>query len=1129
MNLKRISFTLALVMVLTMVFGFLGKIDTKAEVVIRETSVVYQQDDLNNPANDRVKYKEAVAEMVENNKMKIGPNEYETVESPNTRFYNTNYEIGGIECASGACIGFIWGIPSGDGSHKEAGGVAVKISNNSSKSVRYTFKVMSLRETTSYNEITFKERWEAYIENNEYSVLVDAHDTLERVVSSSSPSQVKQIILSMKEVGSSSTELETLKAKIKELEAEIAKLKQEKQGLQTKVDSAEAENAELKTQVQEKTTEVENSNKKITELENKIKTLEENSTANTEEINKLKTELAAEKAKNQDLNNQIAELNKKISNLEKENKDLKDKLATATQKITELEKKIKDKDAKIAELEAQLAEKDKIIAQKDNQIKNLEAERDNKQKQIDSLTTDLNKVKSDLAASGNENQALKDKIAQLEAQIAQLKADKEGLNAEILKLKAEIAQLKGQLAEKDKNIEALNKKAAELQKEIDDLKNHIESLDEIIAKLKAEKDNLNKQIENANNELDKAKEDLENLKKELEDTKAKAEADKAKLQSELDEAKDKIADLDKKIADNDAAKQKLQEELDKEKAKADADQNKIKDLEKQIADKDNENANLNNEKSTLENKVKDLENQIAEKDKTIEDLNNQIVDKEKAITDLENKIKELEKEKADLEEKIKALLDSDSKKDELIKKLQEQLDKVNKALEDAKNKNNTDNNQAEADRKKLANEIEKLKKELEEARKALEEKEIKLEVNDIKEGDRIIYITLPKNAEIDDRVIVTKNGKEIGEKTLTKTDILAGKTFVELKEPVKAGDVIVVSIVGQDGKSKASTSNTVKGLSGRALIEKLKNLIDRANSVKDPSDSLLRAIDRATDILYDKSSNDNDYRWAIEILERELGRIRNFDKYRLSLNNDPKEGDKEVSGRSESGWYIDAFINGRRIDYTQADYRGNFTLKFKDALKGGDKLVLVASNPRDDKEYAENEWKIKESDKNSKLVISDDLLKAKGLDPRELVVFPVGQAFYNIVKNGNKTTMPMDTVSFNDNGRIMLPMRYAAYAMGFNVEWNNNTREAIFTNKDNPVLAKRTIKVQIDTGNVYDTDGNVYTFDRKPVNMNGRIHVSISNIAKAFGATTGYITDGVDQTIEWDQAKQAVYVLKYVK
>lgn len=429
----------------------------------------------------------------------------------------------------------------------------------------------------------------------------------------------------------------------------------------------------------------------------------------------------------------------------------------------------------------------------------------------------------------------------------------------------------------------------------------------------------------------------------------------------------------------------------------------------------------------------------------------------------------------------------------------------------------------------MAEEIERLKKELEEARKALKEKEVKLEVNDIKEGDRIVYITLPKNAEVNDRVIVTKNGKEIGEKTLTKTDVLAGKTFVELKEPVKSGDVIVISIIGQDGKSKASTSNIVKGLSGRALIEKLKNLIDRANSVKDPSDSLLRAIDRATDILYDKSSNDNDYRWAIEILERELGRIRNFDKYRLSLDNDPKEGDKEISGRSESGWYIDAFINGRRIDYTQSDYRGNFVLKFKDALKGGDKLVLVASNPRDDKEYTENEWKIKESNKNSKLVVSDDLLKAKGLDPRELFVFPVGQAFYNIVKNGNKTTMPMDTVSFNDNGRIMLPMRYAAYAMGFNVEWNKDTREAIFTNKDNPVLAKRTIKVQIDTGNVYDTDGNVYTFDRKPVNMNGRVHVSISNIAKAFGATTGYITDGVDQTIEWDQTKQAVYVLKYVK
>ena len=47
--------------------------------------------------------------------------------------------------------------------------------------------------------------------------------------------------------------------------------------------------------------------------------------------------------------------------------------------------------------------------------------------------------------------------------------------------------------------------------------------------------------------------------------------------------------------------------------------------------------------------------------------------------------------------------------------------------------------------------------------------------------------------------------------------------------------------------------------------------------------------------------------------------------------------------------------------------------------------------------------------------------------------------------------------------------------------------------------------------------------------INGRIHASISNIAKAFGASHGDIKDGKDQTIEWDKDKQAVYVFKHVK
>ena len=42
----------------------------------------------------------------------------------------------------------------------------------------------------------------------------------------------------------------------------------------------------------------------------------------------------------------------------------------------------------------------------------------------------------------------------------------------------------------------------------------------------------------------------------------------------------------------------------------------------------------------------------------------------------------------------------------------------------------------------------------------------------------------------------------------------------------------------------------------------------------------------------------------------------------------------------------------------------------------------------------------------------------------------------------------------------MIPVRYIAYTLGFNVEYDNSTREAIFSNKENNILAKKDIKTK---------------------------------------------------------------------
>ena len=949
-----------------------------------------------------------------------------------------------------------------------------------------------------------------------------------------------------------SGELEELKKQIEDLKKQIENLKNEKKSIEVKVTDAETAKAEAETNLQDKSKELEEANKKIAELEEKLKNAQAGDPADKETIKKLQDELNAEKAKVQDLENKVKELEEKVATLENDKKDLESKLATADEKVKELEKQVSDKDAKIAELEAQIAEKDKAIAEKDEQIKSLEAEKQTKEAKINDLTAELEKAKADLEQAGADKDKLNARIAELEAEIARLKAENENLNAEIEKLKAENEALKGQVADRDKTITDkdntiadLNKKAEDLQKEIDDLKNHVDDLDALIAKLKAEKDGLTNEINKANEDLDNAKKDLEALKKELEDAKAKAETEKKALQDELNAEKAKLAELNKEIAKNEEDKKALQDELNTEKAKADADQNKIKELEGKIADKDNEKKALDNAKSELENKVAEKTAELEAKDKEIADLNAKIAEKEDAIKALEEKIAKLEAEKKDLEDKIKALLDKDTKKDDYIKELQDELAKIKKALEEAKAKEGIPSDKVAEDMKALQDQIAKLQKELEDAKKTPDKKdntedkkpapEKKFAVSDLKDGDDKVEITLPDGIEAGDKVTVTKNGKKVGEKVLTNVDIKSGKTVVDLTERVKPGDTIVTTIIGKDGKEKASSFDGVRELTDAEVKARLKKLIDEARGIRNPSDELNKALDKAIDVTYDRYATINEYKWAIEDLERELDRIRHArnNRFKLELNAEPKVGDTKFDGTTQIKWYVDAFVNGKRVAYTQADARGNFTITLKEALKAGDKFRLFSVDPRNDDDYTEAEWKIdedkKSDDKNSKVVITDEMLKGQGLDPKELVIFPVGQLFYNIVKDGEKTTVNMDSRPYNDNGRIMMPMRYVAYAMGFNVEWDNSTREAVFTNNSNPVLPKRTIRVQIDTGKVYDTEGNVYNFDRKPVNINGRIHVSISNVAKAFGATTGYITDGVDQTIEWDQAKQAVYVFKYVK
>ena len=296
------------------------------------------------------------------------------------------------------------------------------------------------------------------------------------------------------------------------------------------------------------------------------------------------------------------------------------------------------------------------------------------------------------------------------------------------------------------------------------------------------------------------------------------------------------------------------------------------------------------------------------------------------------------------------------------------------------------------------------------------------------------------------------------------------------------------------------------------------------------------AIDEAYDILFDKYARLEDYKYAIEKIERILQNRRDTRRNRFKLDvDDLNEKDTELTGKTGAKWYIDVYNGKKCILSGQANYKGDFSLEIKKGkIKAKDKLKVVATDPQDDKKYKEVEievtGKANEAKEQKGATSIDDLLQADGSNSlSDLAVFPVGKNFYNVVQNNQKTTVYMDVTTFISGNRTMLPMRYIAYALGFNVEYDSLAREAIFSNTENSSLVKKTIRVNIDTGLMRDSDGRIYASDVRPVLINNRIHASIANIARMFNASQGTIEDGISQTIEWDNARKAVYVFKNVR
>ena len=147
----------------------------------------------------------------------------------------------------------------------------------------------------------------------------------------------------------------------------------------------------------------------------------------------------------------------------------------------------------------------------------------------------------------------------------------------------------------------------------------------------------------------------------------------------------------------------------------------------------------------------------------------------------------------------------------------------------------------------------------------------------------------------------------------------------------------------------------------------------------------------------------------------------------------------------------------------------------------------------------------------------------KAARDNNFTLFTIGNPYYQRVIDGEATTKQMDVVPMIENNRTLLPLRFVAEALNFNVRWDGYNGVAEFTNIANPTFPGRTVSYNVKTNTVY-VDGVPTTVETGFRIENDRIFAGLRDITLLFGGTAGDKTDGVDNTVEWSQADKAIFV-----
>lgn len=747
----------------------------------------------------------------------------------------------------------------------------------------------------------------------------------------------------------------------------------------------------------------------------------------------------------------------------------------------------------------------------------------------DKCTADTAQCAKDKAALEKEVETIREKIVKV---IDGVKADNitDAANALLKKvsdLETKIKDLEAKLAAKEKELQDEKNKNAQLQKQITDLNSKIEKANKEIEQLNKEKTAAEEKIKNLNGQIEDLTEETKNLKKQLDDQKTGSDQ--------------KAKELEDKIKANDAEIAKLKEELSREKEsnkhltrEVESLQdllNKMNDKVQKAQDKFDEYNGIINDKQgsldRLDEGIESLKGEIAGAEEAIKQLESkENPDKEQIdaikeqIKEYENTIAQYEKEKQGIQKDIQ---DAKDKKDELEKDIQAVLDGDYEKLKEALEKAKKDFDDLKKSLNKAQKENEKLRAELEQAKKDF--KDLKKSLNKSKKENENLKAELEKEKGItqekDKKIQDLENEKSNTNSKVKEIQEKIGNIEKELKDKMKELDKINEQLNENEKARKALEEKLKQELSkpeSEQDSEVIKDLKSKLDDNKAERDALLEKKQKLIDEINELTKKKESLEKAIEsALNGECGSC-----------TDRQNGGKDDNNSPFNPWSNKDLYDWNRGHYGDSSSKGD---------KGNSGALKYVDSKKDDKDHKSQNKDITKSNKD---ILPPRTTGQPQLGNREstgiadyMAVFKFdSNSYQNYINNKYISKVEMyDEVGsikpFISNDRTMLPIRYVAEALGMEVNWDQATKTATFTNKaGNNALNVGSVTINAKTLEMRNQYKTLIPVDSKPILINGRFYVSVTNIIKAFGGTHGTTEDGIRNTIEWDKNNSRVLIYK---